>query len=266
MSLTQGAVNPAPRLQDWISQAASRNPIPVAAGKVKTVDQLKPKKRAAEAGRQDMRLENGWLVQGGNLVTGTRQDVQWWSGSSRIYALAKTKPHITRFVPGRTGRGLTDDLEALTDSMKARGQVALEHNYGLWYDRRRDDHERVRRMDGEVWPPFYELPFARSGRETAWDGLSKYDLSTFNPWYWSRLKAFADLADQKGLLLVHQNYFQHNIIEAGAHYADFPWRPANNVNQTGFPEPVPYAGDKRIFLAAQFYDVSLAVRRELHLA
>jgi hypothetical protein len=152
----------------------------------------------------------------------------------------------------------------VADEMKATNTIAIEHNYGLWYDRRRDDHERIRRMDGEVWPPFYELPFARSGKDTAWDGLSKYDLTKYNPFYWGRLKEFADLADQQGLLLVHQDYFQHNIIEAGAHYADFPWRTANNINNTGFPEPVPYAGDKRIFMAEQFYDISNTVRRELH--
>jgi hypothetical protein len=68
------------------------------------------------------------------------------------------------------------------------------------------------------------------------------------------------------LVLVHQNYMQHNIIEAGAHYADFPWRPVNNINNTGFPEPVPYAGDKRLFMAEQFYDVTHPVRRRLHTA
>src|SRR6185503_16441749 len=67
-----------------------------------------------------------------------------------------------------------------------------------------------------------------------------------------------------GLLLIQANYFQHNIIEAGAHYADFPWRTANNINNTGFVEPVNYAGDKRIFYAEQFYDISIPVRRELH--
>jgi hypothetical protein len=65
---------------------------------------------------------------------------------------------------------------------------------------------------------------------------------------------------------MHQNYFQHNIIEAGAHYADFPWRTANNINHTGFPEPVPYAGDKRIFMAEQFYDINDPVRRKIHVA
>ncbi len=117
---------------------------------------------------------------------------------------------------------MTDDLNALTDTMKATHILSLEQNYGLWYERRRDDHERIRRMDGDVWAPFYELPFARSGKETAWDGLSKYDLTQYNYWYWNRLQQFATLADQKGLVLVNQHYFQHNIIEAGAHYADFP--------------------------------------------
>lgn len=199
-------------------------------------------------------------------MTGGRLGVQWWAGGVRPLDVAKAAPHITRFVPGRTGPGLTDDLDEMTDGMRDRGQVAIEHNYGLWYERRRDDHERVRRVDGDVWPPFYELPFARSGQGTAFDGLSRYDLTKYNPWYWMRLKQFADLADQKGLALIHQNYFQHNVIEAGAHWTDFPWRPANNINDTGFPEPPPYAGDKRIFLAGQFYDVNHPARRPLHQA
>ena len=57
-------------------------------------------------------------------------------------------------------------------------------------------------------------------------------------------------------MLLHQNYFQHNILEAGAHWADSPWRPANNVNDTGLPEPPPYIGDKRLFMAPNFYDLS----------
>jgi hypothetical protein len=150
--------------------------------------------------------------------------------------------------------------------MKQSNTAVLDHNYGLWYDRRRDDHERIRRMDGEVWPPFYELPFARTGKGLSWDGLSKYDLAQYNKWYWNRLAQFATMASKQSLLLIHQNYFQHNIIEAGAHYADFPWRTANNINNTGFPEPVPYAGDKRIFMDEQFYDVSNEARKQLHLS
>jgi hypothetical protein len=211
-----------------------------------------------------MTVKNGWLVRGNTVLTGNRQEVQWWNGSVLPSDLPKMKMHITRFVPGRTGTGLTDDLEEVTDRMRSINMIGIEHNYGLWYDRRRDDHERIRRMNGEVWPPFYELPFARSGQSSGWDGLSKYDLTKYNTWYWSRLKQYADLADKKGLVLIHQNYFQHNIIEAGAHYADFPWRPVNNINNTGFPEPVPYAGDKRLFMAEQFYNEDHPVRRPLH--
>ncbi|WP_242695888.1 DUF6298 domain-containing protein [Desertivirga brevis] len=266
MSLTKLSATPAITLTSFIDDAAERQPIPVSYSKVKTIDQIGVVQPAPAPKAGVFHIQNGWLVRGDEVVAGRRREVPWWNGSSRPYGLKAPKPHVTRFVPGQVGEGLTDDLNAMTDSMKAGNVVALDHNYGLWYERRRDDHERIRRMDGDVWPPFYELPFARSGKESAWDGLSKYDLTKYNHWYWNRLKQYADLADQKGLVLLHENYFQHNIIEAGAHYADFPWRPVNNINNTGFPEPVPYAGDKRVFMAEQFYDISNPVRRELHRA
>ena len=260
--LTALAKKPAITLSQFIDEAGRRRPIDIKSrdAKIFTGPEWlkKPVKRTGNI------WKNGWITYKGQVLTGTHTSVPWWSGSSRPYWLKNARPAITRFVPGRIGHGLTDDLDLLTDSMHHRNTVMLEQNYGLWYDRRRDDHERVRREDGNVWAPFYELPFARSGQGTAWDGLSKYDLTKYNHWYWDRLKEFARIAKSKGLLLLHQNYFQHNIIEAGAHYADFPWRTANNINNTGFPEPPPYAGDKRIFLAEQFYDTTNAARRQLH--
>ena len=265
-ALIANSTKPALTLDKWIDQVSSRDPIPTDAGVAPTIDKIGyaspvPPRKAAP-----MIFSDGWLVRGGAVLTGKRYYEPWWEGSVRPYGVAEAKPAITRFVPGRTGTGFTDDLTQLTDRMKDTHVIALDHNYGLWYDRRRDDHERIRRMDGDVWPPFYELPFARSGKDSAWDGLSKYDLTKYNPWYWSRLRQFADLADENGLVLIHQNYFQHNIIEAGAHYVDFPWRPANNINNTGFPEPPPFAGDKRIFMADQFYDTAQPVRHDLHRA
>lgn len=262
--LTKEASKPKQQLKDWIAEAATRIKINTDAAAAKTIDQIGVKKTTVPTLAPVLTIKNGILVRGTEYVAGRRTSVQWWSGGLQAKDIKEARPHITRFVPGRSGRGLTDNLDEVVTEMKTNNTVALEHNYGLWYDRRRDDHERIRRMDGEVWPPFYELPFARSGKETAWDGLSKYDLTKYNLFYWSRLKQFADLADQNGLVLVHQNYFQHNIIEAGAHYADFPWRTANNINNTGFNEPVNYAGDKRIFYAEQFYDLSNPVRKELH--
>jgi len=264
--LTKNSVKPAFTLEDLIGQAKERQPIPVGAKGIKSIDDIGLSAVEKIVYAAPMQISNGWLARGNSVIAGGRQDVQWWTGSARPFGLKGARSHITRFVPGQTGTGLTDDLNDVTDSMEANHVAAIDHNYALWYERRRDDHERIRRIDGDVWPPFYELPFARSGQGTAYDGLSKYDLTKYNKWYWARLKEFADLADQKGLLLLHQNYFQHNIIEAGAHYADFPWRTANNINETGFPEPVPYAGDKRIFMAEQFYDISNPVRRKIHVA
>ena len=266
LKLTKLAYKPALTLSEYIDSATERNKIPTDKGQAKSVTSSGFHSSSTVQTAGIMSIKNGWIARGNEIVLGDRQEVPWWNGSARPHGLKNTKFHITRFVPGREGNGLTDNLEEITDSMK-NGQVKIiDHNYGLWYDRRRDDHERIRRMDGEVWAPFYELPFARSGQNKAWDGLSKYDITKYNLWYWDRLKTFANLADQKGLVLIHENYFQHNIIEAGAHYADFPWRTANNINSTGFPEPVPYAGDKRIFMAEQFYDISNAHRREIHKA
>jgi len=209
-------------------------------------------------------VTNSWLTVDGQVKTGKRLSPTWWRGVIRPDEAPSFGPSITRFAPGRAGVGLTDELEQVVDQMQASSTAAYDHHYGLWYDRRRDDHLMVRRADGNVAPPFFEQPFARTGQGAAWDALSKYDLTKWNPWYWRRLRDFAALCDQRGLVLLHQNYFQHNILEAGAHWADSPWRPANNVNDTGLPEPPPYVGDKRIFLAGPFYDVTDPRRRELH--
>jgi len=274
--LAAASHQPAAQLKDYIAAAGKRDPVPcepanaprledlLARGSLHEPDQPASTKDDRPVAVRALRITNGWLTVDGRLLIGGTANVSWWRGNIRPNEAAGFGLGVTRFVPGRLGPGFTDDLPAVADWLAAHGKVALDHNYGLWYDRRRDDHERVRRMDGDVLPPFYEQPFARSGQGAAWDGLSQYDLSRFNPWYWSRLREFADLCDRRGLLLFHQHYFQHNILEAGAHWADFPWRSANNINDTGFPEPPPYAGDKRIFMAELFYDVTHPVRRELH--
>ena len=262
--LSKEAFKPALLLKDVILNAGERNPIPTELGSAISALDLRGEKRAPKPDVIAVKIANGLLTRNSELMTGSQFNVRYWNGNFRPFAAALAEPAITRNVPGRVGNGYADDLQHVVDLMDQGGVAALYYSYGLWYDRRRDDHERIRRMDGEVWAPFYELPFARSGQGIAWDGLSKYDLTKFNTWYWDRLNQFAELAEQKGKLLIHQNYLQHNIIEAGAHWADFPWRSANNINQTGFPEPVNYAGEKRMYMAEQFYDVNDPVRRELH--
>ena len=229
----------------------------------KSVDELPDPQLKIQHSKFTIGLLNGWLVCNGKLLSGGTQPVNWWKGNllpgnARDYGV-----NLTRFTPGRIGAGLTDDLDEVAAGMISENRAALDHHYGLWYDRRREDHERVRRMTGDAWPPFYEQPFARSGQGEAWDGLSKYDLTKFNPWYWSRLKQFADICDARGLVLFNENYFQHNLLEDGAHWVDCPWRSANNINETGFQEP-PFEIEKRTVMADQFYDVTNPVRRKLH--
>lgn len=227
------------------------------------------------------------LTANGSLMTGNQYSIPWWSGRVKDNFVSKdAKPAITRFVPGREGTGWTDHIDSVVNFLSRQHYATLDHNYGLWYDLRRTDHERVRRSDGDVWAPFYEQPFSRSGQGTAWDGLSRYDLTKPNRWYWSRLNDFARQAANREILLFNEHYFQHNILEAGAHWVDCPWRPVNNINYppslntpldtrsldtkgtqkhpTPFPEPVPFAGDKRIFLAEQFYNEQNPVLQPMH--
>ena len=210
-------------------------------------------------------INKGHLTADGMLITGNQYDIPWWSGRVKDNFVERdAKPAITRYVPGRSGTGWTDRIDSVVTYLDRHHFSSLEHHYGLWYDLRRTDHERVRRADGDVWAPFYEQPFARSGQGTAWDGLSRYDLNRPNEWYWQRLRTFAEQGATRQILLFNNHYFQHNILEAGAHWVDCPWRPVNNINGTDFPEPVPFAGDKRIFIAEQFYDEQNATNRALH--
>lgn len=254
---------PARTLRDVIEQRvreAETPQIPSAAKRIET----QPESPPVEV--QQVQIVNGWLTVDGQVLTGGTLSPTWWRGTIRPDDAPAFGPSITRFAPGRYGVGLTDELPKVLDEMDARRQVAYDHHYGLWYDRRRDDHLMVRRATSTVVPPFFEQPFARTGEGKAWDGLSRYDVTRYNPWYWSRLSEMARLCDERGKLLIHQCYFQHNILEAGAHWADCPWRPVNNVNDTGLSEPPPYIGDKRIFIAHQFYSPDNAPLRALHKA
>jgi hypothetical protein len=136
------------------------------------------------------------------------------------------------------------------------GIPAHQHSYGLWYDMRRADHRTQCRINDHVKAPFYEMPWARSGQGIACDGLSKYDLTRFNDWYFERLHEFARLSEEKGIVFNHNYYNQHALLEQQPHYVDFPWRPVNNIQDTGMPDMIPAANT--------FYDTSHATRRELH--
>ncbi|MEY3000823.1 MAG: hypothetical protein RL648_1037, partial [Verrucomicrobiota bacterium] len=212
---------------------------------------------------EGMRLVNGWLIDADGIMAGGTRPVAWWRGHLLPSRAAEHGAALTRWLPGRTGPGETDDLAELAREMAVRGERVLRHHWGLWYDRRREDHQMVSRMSPLVWPPFFEQPWARSGQGTAWDGLSLYDLTRFNPWYFGRLKTFAQKAAEHGRVLVNEMYFQHNILESGAHWVDFPWRPVNCLQETVFPEPPPFEGDT-IRMAHAFYDLTVPLHKSLH--
>jgi hypothetical protein len=224
-----------------------------------------PAAAAPEPAAKPLTLAKGTLMIGDKPLAGREASLAWWRGRLEPARTKEIGPALTRFAPGRMGTGLTDEPPAVAEAMARSNRPLIRHHYGLWYDRRRDDHQMIRRPDAEVWPPFFEQPFARTGKGTAWDGLSRYDLTKYNPWYFDRLHSFANEAERRGLVLVNEMYFQHNIIESGAHWVDCPWRPVNNLNSTGFTEPPPFTGDT-IKMADEFYDVKHAVRRDLHRA
>ena len=224
----------------------------------------------ADRPKQTIEIRNGRFICGGRTLWGGHYGTDVWEGSLAPHLASRDNPSVTRFVPGREGRGLTDDLQSVVDLMASTDRPIMALRPGLWYDRRRDDHMVVKRMDGNVWGPFLEMPWARSGEGRAWDGLSKYDLTKFNPWYFRRIREFTELCDKNGLLVYHELYNNHNLVESASHWVDFPWRPVNCIQDTGITEPPPYdrgppTGDRlRIHVADQFYDASSDVKRELH--
>ncbi|NDW12262.1 pectate lyase [Bacteroides sp. 214] len=253
-------------MEQWIDTVTARHPFALTYN-VRDINDIavKKSKQVIPAMAAPVEIINGRIVQGGKPLSGRTQRTALWRGNLRPSIVASAGIHLSRFVPGKEGNGFTDNIDSVAVQMQRRGIVALNHFPALWYERRRDDHGRSRRVDADVWAPFYEQPFSRSGIGEAFDRLSKYNLDEFNPWYWNRVKQFAEVADRNGLLLIQDHYLQHNIIEEGAHWADYPWRTANNINNLEFPENVFYAGDKRVFMANHFYDTTHAERRKYHI-
>ena len=204
-----------------------------------------------------LRLDNAQFLIGDQRAFTGATGWSWYLGQMPRHLARLSGPAITRFSPGESGRGATDDLLEVITSLQP--GAAFVHHYGLWYDRRRINHNFYGSPElraDDVSAPFMEGPWARSGLGTDWNGLSKYDLTKFNPWFFSRVKEFADLADTHGRILYHNFYFQHAIQETRAHYVDFPWRPVNCLQATDLPDENPAAN--------AFYDIAHPVRRDLH--
>lgn len=204
-----------------------------------------------------LRVEGGRFMIGDQPAWTATAGFSWYLGQMPRPLARSFGPAIVRFAPGESGRGATDVIADVVAGLPPGG--VFVHHYGLWYDRRRINHNFYGSPDltaEDATPPFMEMPWARSGVGRDWNGLSKYDLTRFNPWYFARVKEFADRADEQGRVLYHNFYFQHALQETRAHYVDFPWRPVNCLQATDLPDENP-AG-------SAFYDVGHAVRRDLH--
>ena len=214
-----------------------------------------------------VQIVGGRFVLDGKVVWGASQTEAWWRGDTSIYTAAlSTGSSVTRFMPGVVAPGETEDLKEMVARLKSRNTISLQVNPGLWYEHRRDAHTVERRDDGNVWAPFYEPPWARSGKGIAWDGLSRFDVSRYNPWYFERQREFARDASEAGLIVFYDLYNTHNVLEIGPHWIDYAWRPANNINDTGLPEPPPLKPHGRNDVGNEFYGTGYAPLRELHRA
>lgn len=227
-------------------------------------DPPSPPARVSAPDVAPLEIVNGRFVIDGKTLWGGYVDENWWRGQT-YPAIAERLGgrSVTRFVPGRIGPGLTEDLPAMARDYRDANYTMFFGGVGLWYDRRRDDHT-VAANDRNVWAPFYEMPWARTGRGQAWDGLTLFDLGTFNPWFFDRTRAFSAELARQGIVHHHYLYNTHNLLETQSHWVDFPWRPANNVNETRLPEPPPLDPRNTVHLANVFYNTDHAGRRELH--
>jgi hypothetical protein len=208
----------------------------------------------------------GRFTAGGRAIFGGAINSALWQGQLMPARASRMEPSPIRWAPGRTGPGLTENLDELTDRMRTQGEPLFMMAPGLWYDRRRDSHFTGPQADDDVWAPFLEMPWARSGQGRAWDGLSKWDLTKFNPWYWDRIRKMAGLCAAKSLILFHHFYHNHNLEETPAHWTDYPWCEVNCVQQTGIPDPPPRHErmEYTTSVAERFYDLTDLRARERH--
>ena len=145
MALAKEAYNPRLTLEHWIEENKFI-PSVVPTG-VKSIDDIKEKKTISNKQRTqpEISIVNGRIQMDGVLLVGGSHTTPWWNGKLKTNFLKKASPAITRFVPGREGLGLTDRIDSVVSFMKQKNILVFDQNYGLWYDRRRDDHERIRR-------------------------------------------------------------------------------------------------------------------------
>ena len=169
--MAEEALKPRVTMQQWIEAAhfegdITSHPSPLTSHPSPLTSHLSPltSHLSPLTSHPSYTLTNGWLTKDGSVLVGGQYRTPWWNGKAIDASMAKAKPALTRFVPGQEGLGGTDRIDSVVAHLQRHRTVLFNQNYGLWTDRRRDDHERIRRKDGDAWAPFYEQPFARVGK------------------------------------------------------------------------------------------------------
>ena len=67
-------------------------------------------------------------------------------------------------------------------------------------------------------------------------------------------------------MVIYELYNTHDVLEIQPHYIDYPWRPANNINDTGLQEPPPFEAHNTNNIGNQFFSAEYPGLRALHKA
>jgi hypothetical protein len=85
---------------------------------------------AEPAGSLYLETSNGWYVQGGRPIWGYAQQNEWWGGyrgqPTGWWTDIELGPSLIRNDPGKLGPNRTEDLERLTDNMRAYGYPGFQ--------------------------------------------------------------------------------------------------------------------------------------------
>ena len=144
IQLAEEALQPRTTMQMWIDSAVFTGDI--SQGKLKPFVYQEVPSRVYQSNHYE--IVNGWLTKNNSVLVGGKHQTPWWNGRTTDAAMAKAKYALTRFVPGQETTGGTDRVDSVVSQMQHDHTLLFSQNYGLWTDRRRDDHERIRRKNG----------------------------------------------------------------------------------------------------------------------
>lgn len=83
-------------------------------------------------------------------------------------------------------------------------------------------------------PRWFLCPFGRSRVAGAADGGNKFDLNTWDEVFFTRLRDFCQLADERGIVIEINLFCPHYVFhDSGALWKISPFHPDNNINHLG---------------------------------